>query len=53
MGRAEDEEQQHYSDLMDFRDWILSLDDDDPESPGRKERKTITLNKIVQKARKL
>lgn len=51
VGRTEEE--LHYDQLLEFRDWIISLDDDDPESPGRKERQTITLTKIIDKARAL
>lgn len=42
-----DREQRLYS----FARWIVSLDDDDPDSPGRKERQTITLTKIVERAK--
>jgi hypothetical protein len=31
--------------------WLVSLDDDDPDSPGRVERRTVTLNQIIGKAR--
>lgn len=37
--------------LIDFANWIISLDDDDPDSSGRKDRQTVTLNQIVIKAR--
>lgn len=53
MGRPELEEQAHYSACMDFIDWIISLDDDDPNSPGRKDRQTITLNKIIERAKNI
>jgi hypothetical protein len=39
--------------LRAFAEWIISLDDDDPNSPGRKERQTITLTKIIEKAKGL
>lgn len=39
--------------LREFVDWIISLDDDDPNSPGRKDRQTITLNKIIERARSI
>lgn len=31
--------------------WLVSLDDDDPESPGRVDRRTVTLTRIVDRAR--
>lgn len=37
--------------LAEFARWIVSMDDDDPESQGRKDRQTITLTKIIEKAR--
>lgn len=36
--------------LFEFALWIIELDNDDPNSPGRKERQTITLNKIIKRA---
>jgi len=38
--------------LRKFAEWIVSLDDDDPESPGRQARKTVTLSNIIDRARK-
>ena len=31
--------------------WLISLDDDDPTSPGRLERQTVGLNDIIKRAR--
>ena len=31
--------------------WLVSLDDDDPTSPGRLERQTVTLQQITERAR--
>jgi hypothetical protein len=36
---------------VQFAEWVVSLDDDDPESPGRQERRTVTLTQIVGRAR--
>ncbi len=32
--------------------WLVTLDDDDPESPGRQERRTVTLTQIINRARR-
>lgn len=45
------EQDDRYYRMYEFCQWIIALDDDDPDSPGRKERQTITLNKIIEKAR--
>lgn len=37
--------------LTEFAQWIVSLDEDDPESPGRKDRQVVTLTKIIERAR--
>lgn len=37
--------------LRQFAEWIVSLDDDDPQSPGRIDRRSVTLNIIVEAAR--
>jgi hypothetical protein len=37
--------------LAEFAEWIVSLDDDDPESPGRIDRKTVTLTQIINRAK--
>jgi Fe-S-cluster formation regulator IscX/YfhJ len=37
--------------LVDFAEWLISLDDDDPNSAGRKDRQTITLTKIIERAK--
>lgn len=37
--------------LAEFAEWLISLDDDDPNSPGRKDRQTVTLTKIINKAK--
>jgi hypothetical protein len=31
--------------------WLVALDDDDPTSPGRLERQTVTLQQITERAR--
>lgn len=42
---------EYYEGIANFARWIVSLDDDDPNSPGRKERQTITLTKIINRAK--
>lgn len=37
--------------LKAFAEWLVSLDDDDPNSPGRKDRQTVTLTQIVNRAK--
>ena len=37
--------------LTYFAEWIVSLDDDDPDSPGRQDRKTVTLSNIIDRAK--
>jgi len=37
--------------LQKFAEWIVSLDDDDPNSPGRRDRQVVTLTKIINRAR--
>lgn len=37
--------------LQEFAEWIISMDDDDPESPGRIGRRSVTLDAIIEKAR--
>jgi len=37
--------------LRQFARWIVSLDDPDPKSQGFQDRKTVTMNTIVQQAR--
>lgn len=37
----------------EFVDWIISLDNDDPDHPGRIDRKTVTLTAIVELAKKV
>ena len=32
-------------------EWLVLLDDDDPESPGRQDRRTVTLTAIIDRAR--
>lgn len=41
----------NYIELRSLAEWLVSLDDDDPNSPGRQDRKTITLNKIISRAK--
>lgn len=38
--------------LIELTEWLVSLDDDDPESPGRVARRTVTLTAIIERARK-
>ena len=38
--------------LLEFAQWLIRMDDDDPESQGRIDRKTVTLNQIIDRARK-
>ncbi|MBD3004804.1 hypothetical protein [Streptomyces sp. 5-10] len=38
-----------YGALLDFARWVISLDD--VEGPGAEERRTVTLTKIIQRAR--
>lgn len=38
--------------LVDFAAWIVSWDDDYPSSPGRVDRQTVTLTRIVERARR-
>lgn len=37
--------------MREFISWLVSLDNDDPNSPGRKDRQTVNLNQIIQKAK--
>lgn len=37
--------------LEDFAEWVVSLDDIDPDSPGHKDRQTVTLTDIITRAR--
>lgn len=37
--------------LKAFAEWVVSLDDDDPNSPGRLERKTVNLTQIINRAK--
>lgn len=37
--------------MRDFISWLVSLDDDDPNSPGRRDRQAITLTQIIEKAK--
>lgn len=37
--------------LKEFAEWIVSMDDDDPNSPGRKDRQTVTLTQIINRAK--
>lgn len=37
--------------LVEFAQWIVSLDDDDPASAGRKDRQTVTLTQIINRAK--
>lgn len=50
VGYSFEEERQH-SRLIDLAEWLVSLDDDDPASPGRKDRQTVTLTQIINRAR--
>jgi len=34
-----------------FLSWLISLDDDDPRSPGRQDRRTVSLTQIINRAR--
>lgn len=40
-----------YIKVREFARWIVSLDDDDPDSPGRKDRQTVNLTKIINRAK--
>lgn len=37
--------------MYELVNWLVTLDDDDPESPGRKDRQTVTLTQIINKAK--
>lgn len=37
--------------LRDYAEWVVSLDDPDPLSAGAKERRSITLHQIIERAR--
>ena len=37
--------------LRELAEWLVSLDDDDPSSPGRQGRRTVTLAAIIDRAR--
>jgi hypothetical protein len=37
--------------LVEFAEWLVTLDDDDPGSTGRRARQTVTLTLIIDKAR--
>lgn len=49
--RERDEAWQQVADLRAFASWLVSLDDDNPDSPGRQERRTVTLSQIIDRAR--
>ena len=38
--------------LRRLAEWLVSLDDDTPESPGRQARRTVTLTIIIERARR-
>lgn len=40
-----------YERLVAFAQWVVSLDDDDPQSQGRQDRRTVTLQQITERAR--
>lgn len=40
-----------YVKLREFARWIVSMDDDDPESPGRQDRRVTGLNDIINRAK--
>lgn len=48
---ALDEARRQLADLRSFASWLVSLDDDNPDSPGRQERRTVTLSQIIDRAR--
>jgi hypothetical protein len=37
--------------LRELAEWLVSLDDDDSDSPGRCDRRTVTLTQIIDRAR--
>jgi hypothetical protein len=37
--------------VYDFARWVVSLDDPDPASAGQRERRTVTLTQIIERAR--
>lgn len=37
--------------LRAFAEWVVALDDDDPESPGRLARRTVRLDDLIRRAR--
>lgn len=39
--------------MEEYLDWLISMDDPDPETPGGTERRTVTLTKIINRAAEL